>query len=189
MWRDVADYLRALWRHGGAFLSGTLVTLSLGIVPAILGWVAPRWAWVAAIVVGLLVAGFSAWREEHRIAIAVRATTPSINFVAPPKPVDGTRFLLPVHYVNPGPATSFNKDWRLDVTLADETVVAGLPGHIGAQWDGPLPQGMQRTIEIEFPFRDAITNLATLEGATYSLTVSDINGRQLRAKYPPLPQG
>jgi hypothetical protein len=66
MWRDLGQYLRALWKHLGGLATGTVLTVALLIWQYVLkkGDI-PTWAMGLAVGAGLFISGFQAWREEH----------------------------------------------------------------------------------------------------------------------------
>ena len=66
MLRDIGHYVMALCHHWVAAVTGSLVTLGLGVLPALLDKTTPPLVWGAVLLVGLLPAGFLAWRDERR---------------------------------------------------------------------------------------------------------------------------
>jgi hypothetical protein len=65
--RDLRLYLLALYRHMKQYLTGSAVVAVLTWGLAILAvHTVPKLLWVIPFILGLPVAGFYAWREEHR---------------------------------------------------------------------------------------------------------------------------
>src|SRR6266550_859481 len=66
MWRDLGQYLRALWNHFGGLATGAALTVALLVWQYVLkrGDI-PMWVLGVAVGAGLFISGFQAWREEH----------------------------------------------------------------------------------------------------------------------------
>ena len=66
MWRDLWQYLRALWKHFGGLATGAVVTVLLLIWQyALKQGDIPLWVLGTAVGAGLFISGLQAWREEH----------------------------------------------------------------------------------------------------------------------------
>jgi len=66
MWRDLGQYLRALWKHFGGLATGAVLTVALLVWQYVLkrGDI-PMLVLGVAVGAGLFMSGFQAWREEH----------------------------------------------------------------------------------------------------------------------------
>lgn len=85
LWRDVKLYLRALGKHSVSLATGAAVSLVLLVWEYVLkkGDI-PTWVLGLAAVMGVLAAGFLAWRDEHAKVTASReAVDPEIELRRP----------------------------------------------------------------------------------------------------------
>ena len=66
MWRDLGQYLRALWKHFGGLATGAGLTVALLVWQYVLkrGDI-PIWVLGVAVGAGLFISGFQAWRDEY----------------------------------------------------------------------------------------------------------------------------
>jgi hypothetical protein len=70
MWRDLGQYLQALWKYWASLLAGPFVTVLLLIWQVFGNANIPTWAFWVIAVPGVPIAGFLAWRDEHARAAA-----------------------------------------------------------------------------------------------------------------------
>jgi hypothetical protein len=63
---DLREYLRAFIDHWLAVILGTVASVALGIIPALLGLEVPPWFWGVVLAFAIVPASFLAWRSEHR---------------------------------------------------------------------------------------------------------------------------
>jgi hypothetical protein len=66
MWRDLGQYLRALWKHWLSLIAGPTVTVALLIWQVFEQANIPTWVFWAIAAPSVPVAGFLAWRDEHQ---------------------------------------------------------------------------------------------------------------------------
>ena len=65
MWRDIGQYLRALWKHWASLLAGPTVTVALLVWQVFEQANIPTWVFWVIAAPGVPIAGFLTWREEH----------------------------------------------------------------------------------------------------------------------------
>jgi hypothetical protein len=82
MWRDIRAYVKAVVWQWVSFATGVVVSLGL-LMSQVFDIAIPRWAFGTAAVVGILVAGFRAWRDERR-KVAPTDIDPELELRRPP---------------------------------------------------------------------------------------------------------
>jgi len=182
--RTVLLYMRALLRHFWFLLSSAVLTLiSMYANSRGHDWVwtmnASKWAAFGM----FFVAGYLAWRDEHRRAndlIAKRVPTMAITELHAHPGQD--HFFFVVRLVNPGEDTSFNDDWSVEIARPNTTPVVLRAAHWGHA--RPFVQGAQWSEQISIAYAGTVKNEKDLVGAYYALSVSDLLGHHLIAKYP-----
>jgi len=79
MWRDIGQYVRALAKHWTGFLTGAAASLLLLVYNVFEKKELEPWQFFIVAGVGIIVAGFQAWREErvqvHALASSLAAAT------------------------------------------------------------------------------------------------------------------
>jgi len=160
--RDVGEYIAALWRHFVEFLVGAMVGMALGVIPAAWGvGVSPN-LWRFAILFGLGVAGFGAWREERRNRLRAErgaAADPSPRIRHEVRQVtdsEGREFaVLVIH--NEGAAADFNAYYTIVGDLAElNAELRGFPPDHGwpTRWlYRPMPEDYFHTFDLRSSMR------------------------------------
>src|SRR5712692_7308767 len=82
MWRDVWQYVRALWKHWASLLAGPTATVILLVWQVFEKTNITPWVFWLVALTGVPVAGFLAWRDEHR-KVAPKAIDPEVELRRP----------------------------------------------------------------------------------------------------------
>jgi len=180
----IAEYIRALWRHWVAAVTGGSITAVFTAL-AITGHLISPTVGVAFLIGAWLSSSFRAWADLYSRLRVLEARAPRLridNVQTSPSGFHG-EFAVLVHLDNPGERVTFQGDWALDVTKAGGETVTGIRGK---EFGPParVEEGAQYDSHLVFKYGGALPDPDSLAGAKYDLSVTDIRNNRLRATYP-----
>ncbi len=185
-------FFHALWNEGRAQLMGG----SLSAIVVIVGMATGKQvigvaAWILLALIFLHGAA-NAWSKEHERAESLARDVDEFTNLKPRIEITeyeslGSPFALHVDLVNPGvEPVGFEKDWLVDVTLADGRKFLDGVGYLDGEITS-LKQGERFKCSIFFPrpFMNAAAylKLERPTSATFRLRARDFSGRTIEATW------